>query len=40
MKDLLWDGRCSEALIQDRRATEIGQRFRERGQQEDDPGGG
>jgi hypothetical protein len=40
IKDLLWDRRCSEAVVQYLCTTEIGRRFRERGQQEDDPGGG
>jgi hypothetical protein len=40
IKDLLWDRRCSEAVVQYLRATEIGRRVRERGQEEDDPGGG
>jgi hypothetical protein len=40
IKDLLWDRPCSEAVVQYLRATEIGRRFRERGPEEDDPGGG
>jgi hypothetical protein len=40
IKDLLWDRRCSETVVQYLRATEIGRRFRERGPEEDDPGGG
>jgi hypothetical protein len=39
MKDLFGDRRCSEAIIQFLRSTEIGRRFRERGFEEDDPGG-
>jgi hypothetical protein len=31
--------RCSEAIIQFLRSTEIGRMFRERGFEEDDPGG-
>jgi hypothetical protein len=40
IKDLLWDRRCSAAVIDFLRATEIGRRCRERGQEKDDPGGG
>jgi hypothetical protein len=40
IKDLLWDRRCSEAVVQYLCATEIGRRFREQGPEEDDPGGG
>jgi hypothetical protein len=39
MKDLFGDRRCSEAVIQFLRSTEVGRRFRERGLEEDDPGG-
>jgi hypothetical protein len=39
IKDLLWDRRCSAAVIEFFRSTEIGRRYRERGQEEDDPGG-
>jgi hypothetical protein len=39
MKDLLGDRPCSEAVIQFLRSTEVGRRFRERGLEEDDPGG-
>jgi hypothetical protein len=39
IKDLFGDRRCSEAIIQFLRSTEIGLRFRERGLEEDDPGG-
>jgi hypothetical protein len=39
-KDLRWDRRCSAAVIDFLRATEIDRRYRERGQEEDDPGGG
>jgi hypothetical protein len=39
MKDLFGDRRCSEAVIQFLRLTEVGRRFRERGLEEDDPGG-
>jgi hypothetical protein len=39
IKDLLCDRRCSEAVVRYLRATEIGRRVHERGQ-EDDPGGG
>jgi hypothetical protein len=40
IKDLLWDRRCSEAVDQFLHPMEIGRRVRERGQEEDDPGGG
>jgi hypothetical protein len=39
MKDLFGDRRCSEAVIQCLRSTEVGRRFRERGLEEDHPGG-
>jgi hypothetical protein len=39
MKDHFGDRRCSEAVIQFLRSTEVGRRFRERGLEEDDPGG-
>jgi hypothetical protein len=39
MKDLFGDRRCSEAILQFLRSTEIGRRVRERGLEEDDPGG-
>jgi ribonuclease HI len=39
IKDLFGDRRCSEPIIQFLRSTEIGRRFRERGLEEDDPGG-
>jgi hypothetical protein len=39
MKNLFGDRRCSEAVIQFLRSTEVGRRFRERGLEEDDPGG-
>jgi hypothetical protein len=39
MKDLFGDRRCSEAVIQFLCSTEVGRRFRERGLEEDDPGG-
>jgi hypothetical protein len=38
IKDLLWDRRCSAAVIELFCSTDIGRRYRERGQ-EDDPGG-
>jgi hypothetical protein len=39
MKDHFGDHRCSERVIQFLRSTEVGRRFRERGLEEDDPGG-
>jgi hypothetical protein len=39
MKDDFGDRRCSEAVIQFLRSTEVGRRFRDRGLEEDDPGG-
>jgi hypothetical protein len=39
MKDLFGDRRCSDGVIQFLRSTEVGRRFRERGLEEDDPGG-
>jgi hypothetical protein len=39
IEDLLWDRRCSAAVIERFRSTEIGRRYRERCQEEDDPGG-
>jgi hypothetical protein len=39
MKDLFGDRRCSEAILEFLRSTEIGRRVRDRGLEEDDPGG-
>jgi hypothetical protein len=39
MKNLFGDRRCSEAVIQFLRSMEVKRRFRERGLEEDDPGG-
>jgi hypothetical protein len=39
IKDLLWDRRCGEGVIGFLRSTEIGRRYRERGQEEEGPGG-
>jgi hypothetical protein len=38
MKDFFGDCRCSNAVIQFLRSTEVGRRFRERGLEEDDRG--
>jgi hypothetical protein len=39
MKDLFGDRRCSEAILQFLRSTDIGRRVRDRGLGEDDPAG-
>jgi hypothetical protein len=39
IKDLLWDRRCSAAVIEFFHSTEKGRRYCERSQEEDDLGG-
>jgi hypothetical protein len=39
IKDLVWDRRCSEAVIEFFRSTDMGRRYLERGQEENDAGG-